>query len=265
MNYHDRPELSSSQVEDFLDDPIKWYHVHVAKDWPKDDPTPQMKFGTAVHRMIELGGPEHIAVTIPADVLNGDGHCKGKAWLDWKSEQSEGVEFIKPGVFNPFDEIWGNIHTNDFAATCLDCDRKEYQIIWEHKPTGLKCRTLVDVLLPNIIVDWKAAADISPRDFQSAAYRMHYVERLAFYQLAVEAETGERLPVVCVAIKNKAGFGVQPYEIDSEWLEKAHAKLEKTMRQIAEFDLDDHCNQQIVTLAQPGWAKYESEYELELS
>jgi hypothetical protein len=32
--YHQRTELSSSQVSAFLADPIKWYHQHVAKDWP---------------------------------------------------------------------------------------------------------------------------------------------------------------------------------------------------------------------------------------
>lgn len=69
MNYHDRPEISSSQVAAFLADPVAFYHQHVVRDWPKDPPTPSMRFGTAVHRMIELGGPEFVSCSMPEGLV----------------------------------------------------------------------------------------------------------------------------------------------------------------------------------------------------
>jgi len=61
-DYHSRPELSSSQLAQFLSNPILFHHVHTLEDWPKDEPTAAMQFGTLVHTMIELGGPDRLDI-----------------------------------------------------------------------------------------------------------------------------------------------------------------------------------------------------------
>ena len=83
QDYHSRPELSSTQVAKFMDDPIAFYEIHITGE-RSESPTDAMKFGTSVHEMIELGGPDKMPiVVIPREVLNKDGHKRGKAWTQW--------------------------------------------------------------------------------------------------------------------------------------------------------------------------------------
>lgn len=261
--YHDRPELSSSQIAAYLDDPIKFYHQHVAKDWPKDTPTPAMQFGTNVHTMIERGGFESICKTVPKSVLNKDGHRKGKAYTDWKAENPS-EDYVNEGQPNPYQLIWESLQANDFTRQWINepDDHKEVDIYWTHPGTGLKCRSRIDYLRHNAIIDWKTATDVGPRDFQQDVCYRNYDIRLAFYQQAVEEQFGQTLPVIAVAIQNKPGYSVVPYEIPQEWLDEARSHLQRILERIRDFQLADYANKSIITLSKPRW-RFSDRYELQ--
>jgi len=255
QTYHDKPELSSSQVADFLDDPICFYRRHILKDWPKKQPTPTMEFGTAVHKMIEQGEFESLAKDIPAHVLNADGHCKGKAWTDWK-EANPAATYVKPGEINALASIFAGLCANKHCRKWMaePSKNKEFEILWTHKPTGIACKSRIDLLTDSgLIVDWKTTVDCEPRKFQRSICDFNYDIRLAFYRLAVETLTGNRLPVVAVAIQNSPGFAVQPYEIPCAWLDDAETKLNEAMDEIALFDIADYVDRPIVCIDKPRW------------
>lgn len=262
-DYHSRPELSSSQLADFIRDPVAFHHWHVARDWDKPEPSPQMAFGTNVHRMIELGGWQQIAVEIPPGVLNADGHKKGKAWQDWAAEH-DGLIHIKPGELNPYAIIWDHLQANAFCRGLLaKGGEHEKVILWRHASTGIACRTMVDWWRSPLLVDWKTTRNTGAREFQRDAWSLLYHVRLAFYCMAVESETGRRPShVVTVAIQNGPGYNVQPFELDAAWLDIGFAAVEAAMQEIASFEVCNYLNHDVLTLSAPRWARYEEEYEV---
>lgn len=267
-NYHDRDELSSSQIAAFLDDPIKFYHQHVVRDWPKDEPTPAMRFGTAVHRMIELGGWEHIVREIPADVLNADGHCKGRSWTDWKAANAA-EQYLKPGERNPFAEIMANLQANQRTSRWLNfpAKSKEVQHFWTDEQSGIECRGMFDVLdfegfSQVVLVDWKTTTAVDPRGFQREICDRNYDIRLAFYRRGVMAMSGHVPDVVVIAIQNQPGYAIQPYEIPREWLDEADEQLMGVMNRIDLFRIENELDRPILTIEKPRW-RFNSSYELE--
>lgn len=262
IDYHSRNELSSSQIADFLQDPIKWYHVHQLRDWPRDEPTKAMRFGTDVHRMIELGGPEALKIyEVPRDVLNKDGHRKGKPYTEWAASLPAGATILPSGELNPFQIIWDNMRANPFVAAAIEQGEAEKEIFWTDSETGIRCRMKADKVFHQCFLDWKTTTSISPMAFQSEIYRRFYDIRLAFYRRGIKAHTGKSMRVLVVAIQNSPGHGCRVFELSPEWLEEADARLSRALECIANFDIDLELRSDPVLLSAPRWARYQNEFD----
>ena len=262
--YHARDELSSTQVATFLDDPIAFHELFIAKTRKREAPTDAMKFGTSVHEMIELGGPDKMPiVVIPHEVLNKDGHKRGKAWTQWKAEQPDDALLYKEGEAIPWYKIWSNLVANEKCIKWLVADRKEEELFWQDSASGLHCRAKLDVIDVSAIIDWKTTRSVDPRGFQSACHSMHYAERLSFYRRGYEQKYGQRPPCVAVAIENSGSYRVQPYEISESWLSKADENLSRVLDQIANFDIQSERNRPIIELSEPKYARFDDEFQLD--
>lgn len=260
--YHDRPELSSSQVAEFFDCPITWWHVHREMDWPKPPPTPPMKFGAAVHKMIELGGPDKVAARVPRDCLNEKGHRRGEAWTQFKEETLEenpDAYFVNPGDIDPFHVIWNHLMQNDWTrnwATSNEFDRERI-FLWTHR-TGLNCRSMLDVVgkANPFFLDWKTTCHTKVRQILSDFHKRHYIKRLAFYREALIYNLGEawrNCPVVVVTIENKGGYRVRPIQIEQSWLDEASKELETGLDDLASFDIETELRQEPILVDSESW------------
>ena len=260
QGYHDRPELSSTQVAKFMDDPIAFYEMHVTGERNREAPTDAMKFGTSVHEMIELGGPDKMPiVVIPREVLNKDGHKRGKAWTQWKAEQPDDALMFREGEVIPWNKIWANLLANDVCNGCIGSERKEEEFYWQDVASGLHCRAKLDVVKLSVIVDWKTCRSVDKRAFQSACHSLHYAERLSFYRRGYEEIYGERPACVAVAIENNGSYRVQPYRISESWLAKADDNLSRVLDRIANFDFEAERNKPITELDEPGYARFDEQ------
>jgi len=261
--YHKRPELSSSQLADFLDDRLQWYRVHVTKEWKKKK-TSALERGSLTHEFIEegmtvvlSGRMDELVRRVPAHVLNEQGHRKGKTYTDWTNDHPARVYLVGDEP-NPFEHIMRNIDANRYLRDLLKHHDKEVTLVWVCPETGLSCRVRVDLLDRRFILDWKTCRELYWSKFAKEAERLHYVRRLAFYQMAVKWVFGEEdfRRVMVVAIKNCGGYAVQPYEIPPSWLKTARAEALETMRRISKFDIELELNRAVVTLPQPGFNNF---------
>ena len=265
--YHASQGLSSSQIGVFLDDPVRWHHVHVLGDWPRTEATPAMQFGTRVHQMVELGGPDALLdegglVEEPPHLFEDGKTRRHGEYQAWKKEQlGYGLEIVEAGYLAPYESIWANLKANRHAAKWLACPNKEVEFRWTDTATGIGCKAKLDVLDENAVVDWKTTRKVDARGFQSEVYQRHYDVRLAFYRRALRSG-GIDLPIVAVAIENSGSYRVKPYEISSAWIDEADERLSATMDRMAAFELTEELDSDIVCLESPRWAKYDTEYEL---
>ena len=65
----------------------------------------------------------------------------------------------------------------------------EHSIFWEYR--GIACKSQLDISGPNL-ADYKSSIDVKPSEFCKSSWRYGYHVQFAFYQMAFEAETGER-------------------------------------------------------------------------
>lgn len=261
--YHSKQSLSSSEIADYLDDPIDWYFTYRLRTRKKPEPTDAMKLGTSVHlvaeiglpRMIADGGWSNILKSIPKEVLNSEGHCKGKAWTEWKAANPADV-YIKPGEPNPLAEIWDNLVGNKWCYDVLhDANSlKEHEIEWDDPLLG-PCRLKADLLnmSEEYVVDWKTTRAKTARKFAADAAAMHYDVRLAFYRRGIHYSLGFVPAVYIVAINTSGGYEVTPYEMPEEWLDDADARLVFAVEEMRTFDLGKYRDKPVQRLAQPKW------------
>lgn len=140
--YHQRTELSSSQVSAFLTDSVKWYHQHVAKDWPRDEPTDAMQFGTNVHLMCAAGGVD--ALPIVARLPGAD--FRKAEWKQWKAEQEASGKEVVDSV-EPYERIWHHLQASEWTKNVLDSCDMEVEHIWDDEILG-PCRCKFDAESP---------------------------------------------------------------------------------------------------------------------
>lgn len=260
--YHESDGLASSQITEYKDDPVQWYHWRVLKDW-KREPTKAMKLGTTIHDMIEfavphmasMGGWESLVSEIPADVLNKDGHCKGSAWNEWKDANPAEIYF-KPWEQNPLRLVWDNLLACSFTRDLITGSRKEVAHHWHDEDFGL-CKVKFDALAISqpLFADWKTTCKKKQHAFEKDIVDRCYDMRLAFYRRGFRDLFGEDPRIYIVAINTSGSYRVTPFELPRDWLDDAEARLILTVDEMRRFDLDAYLDSKPKTLNQPNFSK----------
>lgn len=255
-DYHSRPELSSSEVARFIEDPIAWYHEYKLRDW-KRETTPAMQFGTEIHAMVENLGTDSIVREIPPEVLNADGHRKGKPWKDWEAE-NPALIYIKQGEPNPIATIWKHLMANSWCREIILNAEKEVEHVWNDEDTG-PSRIKMDSVYQTALVDWKTTSKKCERTFTAEVYDRHYDVRLALYRKGFRDLFGFNPEVYVVSIQTSGGMKVTPYRIPDDWLEEAESRLIITVDDMRRFDLNRYLDAEPITLTKPRYATFDLE------
>lgn len=260
-SYHDRIELSSSEVAAYLNDPIEWWHQYKAKDWPRKEPTVAMTFGTKVHEMAEHTLPAMIKARgwdsfikfVPETVLNYQGHRKGGTWTAWK-EANPAELYLNHGEQNPFVQIWEHLTANSWCRAIIEHGQKEVEHIWHDADLGCDCRIKMDVSVSNVLADWKTTHKTSKYLFEREIFERKYDVRLALYRRGFRDLYQVDPEIFIVAINTKGGYKVTPYRMPDTWLDDAEAKLILTVDEMRRFNLSRYLDVAPVELEQPKYA-----------
>lgn len=247
--YHQRTELSSSQVAAFLTDRVKWYHQHVLRDWPRDEPTEAMQVGTNVHLMCAAGGPS----ALPIVGRPPEANFRKKEWKDWKTIQEAAGKEVVDSV-EAYELIWHHLRSSDWVYDVIDNAQKEVEHLWDDDILG-PCRCKFDAVLPGLIVDWKTTDKFSERGFIHSILDMSYDVRIALYVRGFRHKYGEEPTVTLVAIQKKPGYRIQPYTLAPEWLDDAEARLIKAVEAMQNFNIDAELNVTPKVIYQPRYAQ----------
>ena len=248
--YHSRPELSSSQLAQFLANPILFYHTCVLGDWPKDEPTPAMQFGTLVHSMIELGGPDRLDIVRRPEGI--DLRTKeGKAWR----ESVAGKEIVTDADWLRLERVWAHLQACSQVRKFLGNGHVERELFWQHQRSGIDCRAKVDQLSDGVLIDWKTTSAASEEEFINQAVNMHYDIRLAFYRDGIEtAENIQRPKILVVGIQSGGGHEIFPLEITGLMEElNSEARMHRAVEDISTFVLEDYLDRPIKVATAPPW------------
>ncbi len=262
----DGVHVNQSSLKTYADDP-ELFRQLADGERRSDPPGEALLFGLAVEAFVFYGQRDPV-VKIPNDVLNDDGHRKGKVWNLWRDQQQmehgSDVRLLKSherDVRGGFDyealpEIRENVRGHSRANHLIESSDKHVRITFEID--GFRCKAELDGVCWDlgIIVDLKTTRKITERGFSSQVEQLRYYLQAFWYQRAVYELTGDWFPMVFVAVHNKPSYRVETFELADDWyLAGEHfalRQLELLGTSLASGKWTTSTHGKIVTLPCPG-------------
>ena len=244
-----------------LKDIIKQSPVHAqARRARKDEPTHQMKLGTAVHAAIlDTNWDDAIAVAPAVDRRTKAGKAEYSEFL----ETVDNKTIITADQFNLVEQMQIAVFDHPEAKRLIDlCYASEFVTTFE--VDGELCKAKIDALDDgHTIIDIKTTADASPQAFakQSANYLYHM--QLAWYARSVDREFFD-VDAFIIAIENTPPHAVAVYIFDAEALRVGWHLCKRALWEWQQYKLDCKLNDRslaygddIHDLYLPPWADRE--------
>lgn len=255
--------LSNSELGVFDDSPRGYYRRFISRVDPAPEPTDAMQFGTLFGQIAMGLGPE--IVEIPKIALAADGSRRGKAYQQFLDD-NPGKLLLTTTQVQQIAWMLESLRDHEMAARLfMDAPGEvEFAIRWECEKTGLKRRAKLDKLLGNLILDLKTTKSADPKSFASSVLDYGYHRQACFYQDAVAALYGEKLPVVFVCVERTPPYEVATYDLTPEFEDFGRWSLDRLLARFAEckasgvWERPEHG--QILSLSPPQWAKFEIEW-----
>lgn len=232
MSYHDRPEVSRSQLVDLLRTPAYFYAANVERSIVREA-TDAMELGSALHALVlepETFDAKYVVKTWDARTKDGKAEAAqhaGKTILDAAAAAScHGMAVA--------------LHKLPEFAACFDGRvAVEREVFWTDEETGIALRAKPDLVCrvggALAMVDVKTSTDASPDAFARSAERLHYHLQAAHYLAGWEAATGERCETFAFAVVEKgAPHLAAVYPMDADWIAAGEALRRRLLAQLAE-------------------------------
>mgnify|MGYP002058251558 CR=1 FL=1 len=219
-------------------------------------------------------------IDVPDHVLINNAR-RGKKYLEWKGsvekdgrlpspkgytsqecldrkkfdKDCKGKFLIKAGQFNSLRVMTENLMKNKFVRYLvnLESSRHEQTILWRHPESRILCKSRLDVVAPECIVDWKTTATVNRKKLTDSIFTFGYDLSAAFYTQAVEQLLGgERLEFYWVFIEKTGGFNFEVVSA-APWIETAMQVIDKKMIELKTYDFSRLDAKEVVELTPPPW------------
>lgn len=161
------------------------------------------------------------------------------------------------------ESLVGHDKIRDLLHGCPS--RSELTVLWTHRKTGVRCKSRIDRLVRHprlgyVAVDLKttqcAKPGRRPGAFGYDAAQYGYDRQAAFY---MEALASHEVPVeyfVVIAIEKTPPYGVVPFVVRDEHLEKGRREFEEALQKFRECKKKGEWpgyTDQFIPLEQPEW------------
>lgn len=266
IEYHARPELSSTGVRRILDSPARfqWEQTHQVEKTAYD-------VGHALHAKVLGTGPR--VIPIPDEHLTPSGAVSTKAaTVAWLTDQrAAGLVPIGPADAARIDAMAEAALAHRAARTLLEMPgRSEVSAFATDPETGVECKARFDRLPDDhaVSVDVKTTAgSASPSGFSRDAARFGYPIQEAHYTAVLGWATGERPPMLFVVVEKSPPHLVAVHEFP-EVVRLTAADLAARAREtyaecVAANDWPGYSDD-VLTTDLPTWWHYQAEDEVEI-
>jgi exodeoxyribonuclease VIII len=205
--------------------PLHYLHAR-ENNVPETDP---MRLGRAVHTLVLEPDLFDVQYTVWTK------RRQGKEWDAFEAENT-GRTILTAEQNTRAHGIAASILRHPIAREYLSIGRAERSMIWTDPVTGLKCKARADFLSPRAVVDLKTYADLSPRAFESATFRMGYMHQLSHYRngaMALDLYAVEPDAVI-IGAESKAPYDVGVFVLDTESMTHGATKVAELLAKVKE-------------------------------
>lgn len=167
--YHLAASLSSTGVKQLLKNPyLYWYNSHLNPDKEPLD-TAALKRGRVAH--ILLLEPQH---------FNSEFKIKEGVYRSGK----EGV--VGEGEYNEIQAACEVLRSTKLISKLIIGGLPEVSIFWNDALTGVKCRSRLDYIKENLIIDYKTVSSIEQFDITNSIARYGYDIQAGIYMDSIQ-------------------------------------------------------------------------------
>lgn len=201
-------------------------HYQYLLSHPRED-TPRFAFGRAVHTAVLE--PDRL----PLDYVVWEGERRaGKVWEAF--QDSAGARTIlTASQYADVLAVRDAVRSHPAANRLLSDFTPEVPIVWTDPATGIRCKGRLDGVGPEVFLDLKSAADVTPRGFAADAARYQYHCQMAWYSLGLSALGTPRRPVI-IAVETAAPHDVIVYELDDDVIYAGEQECARLLKLLAE-------------------------------
>lgn len=255
--YHaDTSAVSHSMLEDFRRSIPLYHGRYVVSTLQRDEPTPSMVLGTALHALVLQ--PERFDDLV-AVAPECDRRTKaGKTALEEFQSVAVGKTVISREQHWTARQMVDGIQRNSLAWELLQArGRSELSLRWEH-PFEVACKSRLDRVADGFSLDVKTSVDPSPDAWSKQAAGFGYHRQQAFYQDALRKTLDKSGPFYFVVVGNSPPYECAVYQLDEDAVEIGR---QQNAELIAELQNCLLCDQwegrwsgQVYRVKLPAWA-----------
>lgn len=255
--YRKHPGINQSALKVLGESPQLFYERYIAKTLAEREPTPAMKFGTAVENYLRTGS--HGFICLPDDIRAR----RGKEYEAWKATIDPTLQVVTKTEWNELrlndlEKVKRNVDEHPRASQLISEGDWHKHLFWEYEEIG-QCKAELDLVWQNkIIADVKTAADTTPEGFARQALNLGYHIQAAWYTGAYLRCHGAILPFVFIVIKNSEPYNVETYTLSEQFITLASQKImrlsEEYVRRRDSNDWHTDTHGTIATIEPPKWA-----------
>lgn len=233
LGYHDRPEISRSNLKVFKSSPREYEAMFVTETLPEFTGNAATAIGSFTHQQLLEPDLSSIAKIIPKSVLGKNGARSTNAYKEWCVE-NEGFVFLKQDEYDT--AMRAAVAIRKEIGRMIDHPRamREREIYWTHEVTGLKLRAKLDLIVPTSqgwhIPDIKTTANLDrfKYDISDGLWLQH-----AHYTAAVRAEFGEDADFWFAAVEKSGVFRTRAIGLDEDRAAMAKRRWEELLVDLA--------------------------------
>lgn len=250
--------ISQSDLKRCFENP----QLYAATRGQQSPPSKSQQWGIDLEEYLRNGchATVNSCVVIPPEVLNSQGHRRGKAWEQFAAENS-GKRLVTSDERREFVQAAACVmgHEHAYSLVYSKSARWAQRFLWEQDGERFKCEMdLLDADL-GCITDIKTAADVDPRSFENDVIRWGYDIQAAMYLRAARLLDMDReWAYAWVVVRNQEPFNCEVYQASDDLLEFGERRLQERIdfflgcRKSGRWLSPTHNT--IITLYPPAWA-----------
>ena len=247
MNYHDRPELSATQLKSMAAGWRVFEAEHITKTAPRQE-SAAMALGSAIHAFILE--PDRFAETyrvIPDECSDR----RTKAYKEWAAANlTGGTICLSPADAETVRQVAERVKADDMAKAIFRSGQAETEHFWQS--LDVDCRAKLDWLSGQVVADIKTCQDATETAFAKDIAARRYDLQAAHY-----LSIGVASRFVFIACETASPYRVRCYELCDADLAKANQDREDL---IAEYrsrreanDWHEAGENELRTIFLPNW------------
>ena len=218
---------------------------------------------------MDIGRTAHVKILEPDTFYDRVVFFKGdKRKKEWKDFQyiHAGKDILTVAEMAAVNGIAEAVKTHPMTCNEFKTGEAELTVIWTDPNTGILCKARLDWVAADFITDLKTSADPSKYAFCRSAAKYRYFTQFSWYQYGYYCVTGDRIPVQCVAVGNRAPHELVVYEVTGDVLNHGSkeftAMLERLKECMESNDYPPVNYNEKVALEVPQWClPYGTEYD----